>query len=93
MSVTIADNDNDALVIAAGLAFAKATGKRLDLELYRPDKRDPTLIGTYLAACTAYAAVYKRSPVGNIYASGIDPAIASFLQDTAQETIRDHFRR
>ena len=47
---TIAGNNNDALVIPAGLAFAKAIGKRPELEFYQPDKRHPTLIGTYLAA-------------------------------------------
>lgn len=36
---TIAGNSSDALVIPAGLAFAKAIAKRPDLELYQPDKR------------------------------------------------------
>ena len=46
---TIAGNANDALVIPAGLAFAKAIAKRPSLELYQPDKRHPSLAGTYLA--------------------------------------------
>lgn len=90
---TIAGNNNDALVIPAGLAFAKAIAKRPDLEFYQPDKRHPTLIGTYLAACTTYAAVYGKSPVGNPYTAGIDPAIARFLQGTAQETVGEYFGR
>ena len=90
---TIAGNANDALVVPAGFAFAKAIAKRPDLEFYQPDKRHPTLIGTYLAACTTYAAIYKKSPVGNTYTAGIDPATASFLQNTAQETVRDYFGR
>ena len=88
---TIAGNANDALVIPAGLAFAKAIAKRPDLEFYQPDKRHPTLIGTYLAACTAYAAVYGKSPLGNAYSAGIDPDIARFLQRTAQETVKEYF--
>lgn len=90
---TIAGNDNDALVIPAGLAFAKAISRRPDLELYQPDKRHPTLIGTYLAACTTYATVYRKSPVGNTYTAGIDPAIAGFLQDMAQETVQEYLRQ
>ena len=77
----------------AGLAFAKAIARRPDLEFYQPDKRHPSLIGTYLAACTAYAAVFKRSPVGNAYAAGIDPATARFLQQTAQDTVQEYFGR
>jgi hypothetical protein len=90
---TIAGNDNDALVIPAGLAFAKASAKRPELELYQPDKRHPTLLGTYLAACTSYAAIYKESPVGNPYTAGIDAATARFLQVVAEETVREYFDR
>ena len=88
---TIAGNDNDALVIPAGLAFANAINKRPDLEFYMPDKRHPTLLGTYLGACTIYASVYKKSPVGNTYLGGIDPKIANFLQATAWETVQQYF--
>lgn len=90
---TMAGNDNDALVIPAGLAFAKAIGKRPDLEFYQPDNRHPTLIGTYLAACTTYAAVYGKSPVGNTYVAGIDAGTAKFLQTVALETVQEYFGR
>lgn len=90
---TVAGNENDALVIPAGLAFARAIGKRPDLEFYQPDNRHPTLIGTYLAACTTYAAVYGKSPVGNPYMAGIDPATAKFLQAVAQETVQEYYGR
>jgi hypothetical protein len=88
---TIAGNDNDALVIPAGLAFANAISKRPDLEFYQPDKRHPTLIGTYLGACTIYASIYKKSPVGNTYLAGLDPKLANFLQATAWETVLEYF--
>jgi hypothetical protein len=88
---TIAGNANDAMVIPAGLAFANAISKRPDLEFYQPDKRHPTLIGTYLAACATYAAIYRKSPVGNPYTAGIDPATAKFLQETAMETVQAYF--
>ena len=88
---TIAGNENGALVIPAGLAFARAISKRPDLDLYQTDQRHPSLLGTYLAACTTYAAVYKKSPVGNNYTAGIDAVTARFLQETAQETVREYF--
>ena len=90
---TTAGNNNDALVIPAGLAFAKAISKRPDLELYQPDKRHPSLIGTYLAACTTYASVYARSPVGNTYIAGIDPNTAKFLQTVAWEAVQEYFSK
>jgi len=88
---TIAGNNNDALVIPAGLAFAKAIGKRPELEFYQLDKRHPTLIGTFLAASTAYASIYKKSPVGNSYVGGVDPKTANFLQSVAWETVQEYF--
>ena len=90
---TIAGNDNDALVIPAGLAFAKAISKRPDLEFYQADKRHPTLIGTYLAACTSYAALYGKSPIGNTYTAGVDASTAKFLQTVAWETVKEYFAK
>ena len=90
---TIAGNANDALVIPAGLAFAKAIAKRPDIELYQPDKRHPSLLGTYLAACTVYAAATKKSPIGSTYTAGIDAALAGFLQTTAWETVQEYYSK
>jgi hypothetical protein len=88
---TRAGNANDALVVPAGLAFAKAIAKRPALELYQPDLRHPTLAGTYLAACTTYAAIEKKSPVGNKYSAGLDAELAAFLQGIAAETVREYY--
>ena len=90
---TVAGNANDALVIPAGLAFAKAVARRPELELYQPDKRHPTLAGTYLAACTSYAALRRKSPVGNKYTAGLDPEVAAFLQTVAADTVREYYSR
>ena len=88
---TRAGNDNQALVIPAGLAFARSIAKRPDLNLYVPDMRHPSLMGTYLAACTTYATLFKRSPVGLSYTADLDPAIAQHLQNTAWETVQGYF--
>lgn len=89
---TKAANDNGALVIPAGLAFARSMAQKSDLSLYVADKRHPTLAGTYLAACTTYATLYKRSPVGNTYTAGLDAATAAHLQNVAWETVQDYFK-
>ena len=88
---TIAGNANDALVIPAGLAFARAIGKQPELNLYAPDKRHPSLAGTYLAACTVFAALTGRSPIGNSYHAGIDAPTVAFLQTVAWETVQDYY--
>ncbi len=90
---TTAGNNNDALVVPSGLAFANAIAKRPELELYQPDKRHPSLAGTYLSAATVYAAVFGISPVGNKYHAGIDAETARFLQTIAWETTREYYGR
>jgi hypothetical protein len=88
---TVAGNANNALVIPAGLAFARVREKQPELNLYAPDKRHPSLVGTYLAACTLFAALTGRSPVGNSYLAGIDPPTAKFLQEAAWDTVQDYY--
>jgi hypothetical protein len=85
---TQAGKDNNAQVIPAGLAFARSVALRPDLELYIADKRHPTLAGSYLAACTTYASLFRKSPVGLAYTAGLDPAIARHLQTVAWETVQ-----
>jgi hypothetical protein len=88
---TVAGNANNALVIPAGLAFARAREKQPELNLYAPDKRHPSVAGTYLAACTVFAALTGRSPIGNSYLAGIDPPTAAFLQQIAWDTVQDYY--
>lgn len=88
---TVAGNANDAFVIPAGLAFARAVAKQPELNLYAPDKRHPSLAGTYLAACVVFSALTGRSPVGNSYRAGIDEPTARFLQDVAWETVQEYY--
>jgi hypothetical protein len=90
---TTAGNANNALVIPAGLAFARAIQKQPELNLYAPDKRHPSLAGTYLAACAVFAALTGRSPVGNSYLAGIDEPTARFLQTIAWETVQDYYAK
>ena len=61
---TIAGNANNALVIPAGLAFARAIGKQPELNLYAPDKRHPIacrhLSGDLRGVCGADRALAGR---------------------------------
>ena len=85
-------NENDALAIPAGLAYARAIKERPDLEFFQPDKRHPSLIGSFLAAATAYAALTGKSPEANMtYNAGIDPKIVAWLQTVAWQTVQEYY--
>ena len=77
---------NKALVVPAGLAFAQSLRKRPEVALTVADKRHPNLAGTYLAACTVLASVYKTNPVGSRYTAGLPADVAAHLQTVAWET-------
>ena len=81
-----AGQQNNALVVPAGYAFANSVSKRPDVSLIIADKRHPSLAGTYLAACTVLASVYKINPIGSKYLAGLSPEVAKHLQTVAWET-------
>jgi hypothetical protein len=81
-----AGRENRALVVPAGLAFAASLRSRPDIRLTIDDKRHPTLEGTYLAASTVLASVYRTNPMGNRYSAGLPANVAAHLQRTAWET-------
>lgn len=80
---TRAGEENNMRVVPAGLAFARAIKTQPDLALHTPDRRHPSLSGTYLAACTVLASVYKIDPRGNRYTAGLPESDARFLQAVA----------
>ena len=49
------------------------------------------MAGTYLAATTLYAALFKKSPAGLSYTAGLDGPTAALLQATAWETVQEYF--
>jgi hypothetical protein len=54
-----------ATIIPAGLAWQRALAEPKHPVLHDRDGSHPTLAGSYLAACTAFEALFKVSAVGN----------------------------
>jgi hypothetical protein len=79
---------NNMRVVPAGPAFAASIAKRPDVNLYAPDKRHPSLAGTYLGAAVVMASVFKKSPVGNTYTAGLPADVAQHLQAVAWDTVQ-----
>jgi hypothetical protein len=84
-------NELGDLVVPVGLAFQRSLEERPQLVLHFKDHMHPSMAGTYLAACTFYAALYGKSPVGNPYTADLDADTARFLQGVAWETVRDYY--
>lgn len=83
----------DAGVAPVGIAFERVTRERPSLALRTADKRHPSLVGTYLAACVFYATLQDRSPEGIDYDAGLDPEAVAYLQRVAWEIVQAYRAR
>ncbi|MGY8987675.1 MAG: PKD domain-containing protein [Flavobacteriales bacterium] len=81
---------HDASCSPVGMAWKESISQDSTLNLYSPDNSHPSVYGSYLAACTFYASIFKNSPIGTSYVpNGLDTVTASFLQDIASNTVLD----
>jgi hypothetical protein len=73
-----------------GMAWKKSIALDSNLNLYSPDNSHPSIYGSYLAACTFYASIFKKSAVGSsFWPNAIDSATAYSLQQIASNTVLD----
>ena len=84
---TKAGIENQVLVIPVGVAFDLAYKKNPNIRLHKSDGSHPSLLGTYLAACTVFSSIYHKSPVGikYDYFGEISKEDKIFLQEVAYE--------
>lgn len=80
-----------ALVIPVGRAWHQCVADSADFSLYIEDGSHPNMHGTYLAACTFYAALLGESPLGVSYVcdSTITPTDRDYLQNLSWNIIRE----
>jgi hypothetical protein len=69
-------------VVPVGLAWTNSISIYPELNLYSSDGNHATLAGSYLAACTYFAALYQKSPVGKPFPSGLE-AVRTAAQSSA----------
>ena len=75
-----------AAVAPAGVAWERCLAAHDRPVLHDADGSHPTAAGSYLAACTLYAAMFGERPAGDD--GGLDPADAARLRDAAWEAAR-----
>lgn len=59
------------------------------IQLYQSDESHPSAEGSYLAACTFYTSLFRKSPVGATFYSTISPADAFILQQAVETSLMD----
>ena len=81
--------DNNATVSPVGAVWKQVRDSVPLLELYTADESHPSPAGTYLAACTFYAAMWRKSPVGASFISSLPAADAAVIQYFADKVVLD----
>ena len=87
-----------ARVAPVGMAWAAVRREDPSIDLFFPDGAHPSAAGSYLAACTLYAAIFARSPVGlprmvtgvpvNLQTGAPEPARTAVLVEMEQDDAR-----
>ncbi len=88
-------NENQALVIPVGLAFDLAYQEQPSIRLHKPDATHPSLLGTYLAACTVFSSIYGKTPIGlkYDYYGAINEKDKMFLQVIADKATSIYYKK
>ena len=81
--------DNNGIVSPVGMVWKSIRESNPDIELYQSDESHPTNNGTYVAACTFYATIFNKSPLGADFPEEIDEQTATLIQNTAWNVITD----
>lgn len=80
---------NFAEVAPVGAAWRDLRASNSNIELYQTDESHPSLAGSYLAACTFYASIFRKSPIGAAIPPAISAAHAQAIQQQAYQTVFD----
>jgi hypothetical protein len=82
--------NHNATCSPVGMSWKESIAQDSALNLYSSDNSHPSIYGSYLAACTFYATIFKNSPIGSTYMPiGIGHATAVSLQTIASNTVLD----
>lgn len=63
-------NSFDGLIANSGTNFERMMRFYPDIKMYKSDELHPSVAGSFLAACTIYANMFDKTPIGNAYLPG-----------------------
>lgn len=88
-------NEQKALVIPVGLAFAEVKREHPEITLIMPDKSHPTAAGSYLAGAVIWSSLMHESLEGNTFMGGcekpLQPEVAEKLQRAAWTVVKTFY--
>ena len=82
-------DDNDAIVSPVGAVWKYIRETAPQIELYNPDESHPSVAGTYAAACTFYATLFRSNPENITYNSSLSSTDAATIRAAAKLVVYD----
>jgi len=80
---------NDAVLSPVGAVWNYIRTHYPTLELYQTDESHPSVAGSYAAACTFYAALFRKDPTAITFNSSLPAADAALIRDAAKVVVFD----
>jgi hypothetical protein len=77
-------------VAPVGMVWQQVRKNHPEIPLYRDDKEHPNPNGSFIAACTFYASIFRESPLGGSATEGVTPsAIVPIQQEAAKYVLNN----
>jgi hypothetical protein len=82
-------DQNNAICAPVGAVWHYVRDSFPGINLYSSDGSHPSFAGSYLAACTFYSSIFRKSPVGLNYYGSLSVSDALHLQNAADKVVLD----
>lgn len=63
------------------------------IDLYQADESHPSVAGSYLAACSFYASIFRKNPAQISHNYGLDATTASIIRNAAKTLVFDQMQQ
>lgn len=73
-----------------GTVWANIRQQHPSIELFDPDESHPSVAGTYAAACSFYAAIFRSDPTEITFNGGLSDTDAELIRQAAKEVVFDN---
>jgi len=73
-----------------GVGFNTVRDERPDINLFEPDAKHQSAMGSYLKCCINYLVLTGKPFTGDVATCGVDPEIAAYLRTVAEKTVLGH---
>jgi len=81
--------ENKGVVSPVGAVWKQIRTDFPSIQLYTGDGSHPSLAGSYIAACSFYASIFKKDPAACTWDGGLSPQVAEQIRMTASDVVYD----